>query len=423
MLANKIPVDTNSNIVPKIMKHSKHHGHALKQLLDLHKMEVAELAQLLRDEISSLSTVYKLLESETISKARLCLICALFNESPTWFGLPEDYFNPVVAPKKQQEQKRLVIHNYTKERDLKYDVFVREYFKTFDEYMLRATKSIFVLDYIASKIGLSLKDNIGSYNDYNAAFFRKLEDHIQKQIAATNTFEYVRVFQLPLKAFSHEDSVTLHEKVKFIVEALFKETFEHLWYAFHIFEKHFKVYVIQNPVRLFSYYIADESYILSEYLRFDKYGTPIPDILFADSVNEPGGEAIAKPLIEAHITDIRHLIQEKQLLQDQASAARKRISMEVFKYCTITRRNELQNEVRQIEDELKEKQKNIDELIVQRAIAIEKEVADMTMPDEKQEYELIKQRDQLLLEHQRLQAIFQNMEAKVQIVLKQPRSL
>lgn len=420
MLANKIPADTTiPNIVPKIMKHNKHHGHALKQLLDLHKMEVAEFAQLMRDEISSLSTVYKLLESETISKARLCLICTLFNESPTWFGLPEDYFKPVVAPK-QQEQKRLVIHNYTKERDVKYDAFVRDYFKTFDEYMLRATKSIFVLDYIASKIGLSLKNNIGNYNGYNAAYFRKLEDHIQTQIAATGVFEYVRVLQLPLKAFSHEDSVTLHEKVKFIVEALFKETFEHLWYAFHVFERHFKLYVIQNPVRLFSYYIADESYILSEYLRFDKYGTPIPDILFADSVNEPGGEAIAKPLIEAHVTDIRHLMQEKQLLQDQASAARKRISMEVFKYCTIARRNELQLELRQKEEDLKEKQQNIDELIVQRAIAIEKEVPDMTMPDEKQEYELIKQRDQLLLEYQRLQAIFQNMEAKVQIVLKQP---
>lgn len=303
-----------------------HHGKMLRGLLDMHPMDIATFADLL--EVRSLSTVYKMFEEENIGKARLCLICTLFNVSPVYFKKPENYFEPLVERAAQIEENRLIAYNYSEGGRVNYTDFVQDYFKVFTEIATKAQKSFYILDYIGSKEGIPLKGNIGNYHNENQEFFRNLENHIKATSKINENFKYVRICQPPL---NHKDKLkTFEERVEFLVESLFLETFEHFCYCYEKLEAQFKLYILPNPLRLFSYYIVDEQFSISEYLRFDEKGVALPDLLFVDKDESIAPNPVAKRLIDTHLADFHQLLKSNPLLGN------KLIPKDTFYTCTLS---------------------------------------------------------------------------------------
>lgn len=342
------------------MPHQYHHGQLLKQLLKERNIEVPEFFELLKEEISSLSTVYKLLDSDTIGKARLCLICTLFGVSPTYFGKPADYFDPLPNAVGNQQNKRLVIYNYIKERKGNYSSFANEYFGAFVECIKKTAHSLYVLDYLANKYGLKLKDNIAYFHVQNKAYFETLQQHIDRRRDEHNKiqFDYRRICQLPLYAFPEGEEIAFERKVEFVVESLFEETFEHFcWCYKNIGEEQFKLYVVQNPIRLYSYYIFDKQALVSEYLRFDMYGASIPDVLFVDRADEYTKDKTAQKLIDNYAEEFEKMEQETVL------SKQKIIPKKTFFFSIAGRLARIQEKINVKMEELQEKEEVYNALI------------------------------------------------------------
>jgi hypothetical protein len=388
---------------PVAMTSKVHHGKLLRQLLELHQLDVPSFFELLKDEISSISTVYKLLESEEISKARLCLFCAMFNVGPAYFHKPDDYFDPVAAPaNKASSSDRLVLYNYIGERKSNYVEFVDAYFQAFANHILTAQRSIYILDYLASKSGVRLEDPIGYFHQANSAYFQKLQAHLS---SGSPRIDYRRVCQLPIGITIDYDGITDEEtlfqrKIEVVIESLFEETFEHFCYCYKYCNGHFKLYVVQHPVRLYSYYIADENCILSEYLRFDIKGLPVPDILFINKIGYSRQDSSAKFLIENYTQELRKLWEESTRL------GRKQVTKDLFYLCTLKRAKAIEQELQTRQKELEIVEHNFTHLLELLVIN------DMGDADSEEVQEI--RRDKLRLETDilELQRVHANMQAK-----------
>ncbi|HMN89675.1 MAG TPA: hypothetical protein PKE68_06615 [Saprospiraceae bacterium] len=380
-----------------------HHGKLLRQLLEHHQLDVPSFFELLKDEISSISTVYKLLESEEISKARLCLFCAMFNVGPAYFHKPDNYFDPVAAlANKANSSDRLVLYNYIGERKSNYVEFVDAYFQAFTNHMLTAQRSIYVLDYLASKSGVRLQDPIGYFHQANSTYFQKLQAHLT---SGSYPIDYRRVCQLPIGTIIDQDGITDEEtlfqrKIEVVIESLFEETFEHFCYCYKYCNDHFKLYVVQHPIRLYSYYIADENCILSKYFRFDIKGLPVPDILFINKIGYPRQDSSAKFLIENYTQELRKLWEESTRL------GRKQVTKDLFYLCTLKRAKAIELELQTRQKELEIIENNFTRLLELLVIN------DMGNADSEEVQEI--RRDKLRLETDilELQRVHANMQAK-----------
>jgi|GEM_PF-2699596 len=392
------------------MESRQSHGQLLKQLLKERNIDIPEFFEILKDEISSLSTVYKLLDSEIISKARLCLICTLFGVSPTYFGKPADYFEPIANPLASQQDKRLVIYNYIKESKGNYNAFVDEYFEAFTKNALQAKENLYILDYLASKYGLKLRDNIAYFHVENKKYFETLQQYIQMQADEDNNikFDYRRICQLPLHAFSAPGEVSFERKVEFVVESLFEETFEHICWCYMNLGDQFKFYVVQNPIRLYSYYIFDKEAIISEYLRFDMYGAPIPDILFIDRLNEPMRDKTADKLIDNYLEEFDKMQQETVL------SKQKFIPKRSFFFCTASR-------LARIQEKIVDKKQELEKIRVEYNKLTDKFIKNLIMPTSEEkatQKSMQTTRHHLEKEIEELRLIEENLQIKRNIVTK-----
>jgi len=410
-----------------------HHGERLKKLIeDTEGMTINRFAELIKDEVSSPSTIYNLFKTETISQAKLCLFCSIFNVSPSYFGKPENYFSPPKEVIRRAGENRFISHNFTKQGKEGYPEFVKKYFGVFKNYTLKAQQSLYILDYLARREGIHLNDNLGVYHSENEVYLKELEDHIEKN--CTSDFKYIRICQLPLNYQSllkkneqkgetvgyeriiSNNIIPFEESVEFVVESLFPETFKHFCNCFEHFADHFQLYVIRPPLRLFSYYIVDEKYSISEYLRIDEKGIPLPDILFIDLNDETHPDPIAEELISNHMDDFRKLLQYNPVLGE------KLITKDIFYASTMRRYQKVKNSLKQAEELYNDFKHKLEKKIATTSQELQSDLPSANKEADQNAETLEKlqfRQREAWLKREELRSILRNLSVKVDIIRSQ----
>lgn len=320
------------------MKKSEKHGELLNQLLEREGVSVAEFYTWLEDEVSSITTIYNMIKSDKITKARICLTCQLFDISPTYFGLPEDAFAPKRSTSKDDGQ--LIQYNYYEEPASDYRIFVDDIFNSFFKTLALAEKSLYVMDYTERRRGIS-GSKYGNYHERNAQFFTQVEEKLQKNPA----FNYIRILQAPYHPVHFGTGFSFEQELEKMIGLLFEETFRHICHCFRNYENQFLLMLIP-PVRIFSYYIFDEETVISEYLRFDRHGIPAPNLLFNNKKAKNDLRSINNRLIQHYTDEINYYVKESE----------KPVSFKIDKFAfikgTIQHGRTLKNELTKLEQEI-----------------------------------------------------------------------
>ncbi len=170
------------------------------------------------------------------------------------------------------------------------------YFNTLVHYVDKAESVIRVLDYLpeaymVDQVMYQLEKNKETsesakhlHQSYER-YFRALEKKVCEGVS------YKRILQLSVQRDGKED----YTKHDLLVQALLSakhETVHHFSRLRELPEKHhhnFNLYVIKEALRLHSFMVIDDQYILTEYERRDKTGKTFPDSLFVNTNDsEPG---------------------------------------------------------------------------------------------------------------------------------------
>lgn len=297
-----------------------HHGEQIQKLLTENQLSIRAFFKLMDGEFSSLTSVYKLLKSDNVSKARLFYICHLFGKPPAYFGLSPEAFKPQVQGSQTivpSINQRLVSYNFRKNEKKAYEEFVEQYFAQIERFALTTKHSIKIMEYIPRVELNELKKNIGNFHKRNAFYFEKLEAYLEKVKRNKTPFLYSRLAQLSIHI--KQERLSFSEKVDHIVRAISLQDFIHFTNCYQKFPDFFQLYVIQNPARLYSFYLFDEKVICNEYLRFDKSGIPSCDNLWINMRSgTPGGDG--DQIIDLQLDDFNaltdDLYEQKQITED-----------------------------------------------------------------------------------------------------------
>jgi len=283
-----------------------HHGELLREQLQQQNIDIPEFYRdhLKDEEFNSITSLYNLFKKKQFSKARIALLCQILNLSPVDFGKPANYIKPISSSR----SGRLVTFNlmrYKHEKDA-YERFLKEEFYPFlEKRIARARHSLKVLNYFTKRRVSEVQRKYQPYPKFRKLYFRRMENHFAERLRENPHFRYKRLIQLPVNETPGKD---FEGRVIAIVEDLFHESFEHFLHCFHRLGDNFEVYVVQMPVRLFSFFIMDDQSLITQYYRIDKRGVAIPDMLFYNEGYE------AKKLVEIHLQDFNRLTEENPIL-------------------------------------------------------------------------------------------------------------
>lgn len=277
-------------------------------------------------------------DTAEIRVPNICLLHTLFGVEPERFGLPPDIFSTRYSLKEAE------VHcfNFGKGGISNYKPFIENFFNSINEHLLSVRERLYVCDYIAKIRGLALKEHNGFYRAKSTQYFENLE----KIIPARN-IQYWRIAQMPLDyerqlsewkavleqyAPSHPiPSNPLEDAVAFLLEGMFPETIGHFYRCLRDFPGNCQFYVILQPFRLHTFYLADRTVSLTEYHRYDKSGIPVPDTLFINkcsspSVNNPfdpgaSDESVGTKYFESCLEDFTRHIEMPHNCNNRLSAA------------------------------------------------------------------------------------------------------
>lgn len=234
---------------------------------------------------ASRATQSKFIAAQTlhIPKNDLCLICSLFGFRPEDFGYQPDYFKSQYSHK----DAALFCYNHRKEGDKEYRPFIERFFEEVNIYLLKVEQELLVCDYLDKVRGIEQKENKVYYHQHNMEYYEALEGHFAKKTKENpeSPIAYKRLVQIPLGA----QVSSFEEALDFVIEEMFPESFAHLCRCLRDFKTQCEFYVVVKPFRLHTTYIVDRKVALTEYHRYDREGTPIPDTLFVN-IREPGDD-------------------------------------------------------------------------------------------------------------------------------------
>lgn len=260
----------------------------------------ARLAQLIAQKDINHATFYSLMaqfgyasratqgkfisaQTKVIPKNDLCLICSILGFRPEDFDYPPNYFKSSYSNK----EAALFCYNNRKEGDKAYRPFVERFFEEVNIYLLKVEEELLVCDYLDKVRGIERKENMIYYHQHNTEYYESIEKHFAQKMERHpgKSIRYKRLIQIPLGAKVDH----LEEAIEFVIEEMFAESFAHLCRCLRDFKKQCEFYVVIKPFRLHTYYLVDGKVALTEYHRYDKKGTPIPDTLFVN-ISDPGDE-------------------------------------------------------------------------------------------------------------------------------------
>lgn len=294
-----------------------HQGEILRNYLSKNKIGVEEFSRMVS---KSRQTVYQLFQKNTFEKNDVALFCLLFNLTPSYFGLPEQYFDSPLSERSPQAPSAPIMDCLAfgaklfngKATEEDYPKFLEQYFETLISHIEEADTSIFGFHYL----------NKNKNADWVAQ--SRYEDHLQRLYAAIESamarrgVEYRRIFSLP---FHEEEPASLAPWEKaygaFMAKAFehtFAPTFQHYLRCLRHNEQHstqhgrFYLYGVPVPPRPFSFWVIDSMVCITEYDRTLRHGISRPDVLFIDKINvQISGNDPVRILRDSYLKDFRDL--------------------------------------------------------------------------------------------------------------------
>ncbi len=235
-------------------------------------------------------------EVNRIQKHHLCLISSLFGCTPQLFGYERNYFKSGFSKKEDTE---LYCYHELKEEDKDYKPFVINFFNVVNTYLLNVEKRLYISDYFVKVRGIEQKDGSDYFHARDQEYFLNQEKRLEE-----TRFTYKRIAQIPLESDIH----TFEAATEFVLEEMFPDTFGHICRCIKKHPDLFEFYILMKPYRLNTFYMVDDKVVLTEYLRFDRSGTPIPDTLFVNKANPDHKEEVGSMYFDSCLYEFNKMI-------------------------------------------------------------------------------------------------------------------
>lgn len=239
-------------------------------------------------------------EKPEIPKSDLCLICSLFGLRPEEFGYPSDYF----TSRYSKAEAQVYCYNDYREGESNNRSFTENFFHEVNKHLLRVEHELLICDYLDKVRGIGQKENMDYYHARDTEYYHALETRLAEKIKEQKPVSYKRIIQVPLGVQVPD----FESAVKFVLEEMFAESFEHFCKCLRDFRKHCEFVVVQRPFRLHTFYLVDAEVVLTEYHRYDRFGIPMPDTLFVNVRNPSDPNAVGSIYTRACLKEFRRLL-------------------------------------------------------------------------------------------------------------------
>jgi hypothetical protein len=362
-------------------KDNKTDGTILLELLAARDISSREFKRIYKAKAACAeNTANHLLQKDTtvINPPTLHLICSLFGFSPTDFGYAANAFESEHSISNDRE---VYSYNYRDEGNLAYRPYMENFFRTVNKHLLLTKNTLRISDYIGKFAGIRQNEHIDYYTREATAYFHKIET----RLAATQ-FTYSRIFQLPLGS-KIDDARSAKQ---YVVETLLPSTFAHLCRCLYHHENQCAFYIVPRPFRMYSYYLIDESTIITEYNRFDKDGVPVPDLLFVNMALAGNDNGVGNVYIKSAVDEFDRMVNQN-----------KQYGLNAYSFCTAV-------------FELKSKREESKKSLVQE-ISLVKQQLEPLHPGLTEYFEKTRLIEDLLLQLNRLEGQIQLLDEKLRI--------
>ncbi|MGX1927993.1 hypothetical protein [Flagellimonas sp. 2504JD4-2] len=279
----------------------------LKQVFDKHKISVKKFSELTK---ISIPRVYAYLNkpADSFKDFEVAMLTNLLPVEPDFFGKNYDIFEyryqgmPDTLISYEQLKSDGIINNYSE--------FLVKYFERLKKEISKAEESIVVLDYVGDNPYTARKALLGNHN--RSEFYIQYESFLReitrfvKRVAAKKEESYpayIRILQCPIgKSYPTLD---FEDKRNVVMDLSYNDMFQQLETLTSEGLNDFaEIYWIENAFRPYSSMIIDNKTVITEQVKYNLRGEPLPDMLFFDYVLPGGDNNIAKTLMQTYQIDI-----------------------------------------------------------------------------------------------------------------------
>ncbi len=290
----------------------------LKEVFDINKISVKKFS-----ETSGISAprVYKYLNKplNSFKNFEVAMLTNLLPIDAAFFGKDKALYEYRDLNKKET----LISYTQLKssEKITHYSEFLQRYFDRLIEEVKKAKKSIVVLDYVgdnpyAAKKALKEDSDKNIYHDLYEAFLNEITKFVQR-VSSYKKIDsypaYVRILQCPLgKAYPTLD---FEDKRNVVLDLSFNDMFKQLESLTKKgLNKFAEIYWAKNAFRPYSAMIIDNKTIITEQVKFNLRGEPMPDMLFFDYANSFSNNKVGDILLQTYNADIENITSNSENL-------------------------------------------------------------------------------------------------------------
>lgn len=178
----------------------------------------------------------------------------------------------------------------------------------------KTVQNLFIVGYYPLKsYGEKFGDSIALeiFRDCQRRYFEAIQSRILNK-----KIKYSRCEQLVLP--KEKKIVGRTKLAKYCIESISDETFEHIHWCMQNLKENFEFYVVSQGYRPYTFWIADDKSMITEYHRYNRHGAMVPDIHLAFSGSDVNQKKDKNPYsgihsyIECHQSHIGHIKKHKE---------------------------------------------------------------------------------------------------------------
>lgn len=222
------------------------------------------------------------------SKKILRQIYLGFNIPLSEFDLSKDDLFTDWSPKITTLKELVPLAHSNKTQGAK-DKFINRYSNTLEIYMRKAERTFQVYDYLGKEALSFFDDTLEHYKEANQKFFKTIEE----QLKYKPDLQYLRILALPISGEELKNREDLLSSFQEGILISSYDKFAHICRCMNQFKDRVKFYILPFPSRAYNYAVIDSKVIFSEYVRYNKSGRIIPDLLFVEELELSKKENIA----------------------------------------------------------------------------------------------------------------------------------
>lgn len=286
----------------------------LKTIFDECDISVKEFAELTK---ISIPRVYAYLNRslDTFKEFEVAMLTNLLPIDPAFFGMNNDIFryrdrgvpNTLISYEQLKNQGK-ISH---------YSEFLIKYFERLITEVKKAKKSIVVLDYVGDNPFPAQK---AKKDDTEQNIFHKLYEsfldevtkfvlRVQKKKGVDAYPAYIRILQCPIG--NAHPTLNFEDKRNVAMDLSYNDMFCQLESLTNSgLNKYAEIYWVKNAFRPYSTMIIDDKMVITEQVKFNLRGEPMPDMLFFDHVVKGDKNSIAQTLLQTYQVDIDSVLND-----------------------------------------------------------------------------------------------------------------